>query len=258
MTKPPAKKPTRARKKPAAKDDAENKPKAKREPRGLRAGPPIRHSAVPTLSEKANVGGKHKKKDPKKLWKPKVGTSTHGDKYTQDLGDEICRRIEEGMTLRKVCEMEDMPERTVVIGWANKRPFFRNQLTRSRVECMISWADDIVEAADESVSDYKLTLDLDDPRVNRIEEDGKVTFTFSGDHLNRSKLKIETRRWLMERINSEQFGIRQYIDITQRFFESTDDEIIAELREVFNRSGIPIERLVEMLTKESEEKETRH
>ena len=41
----------------------------------------------------------------------------HPSSYTDTLAFEICRRIAEGESLRRVCTASDMPDKTTVLRW---------------------------------------------------------------------------------------------------------------------------------------------
>lgn len=52
--------------------------------------------------------------------------------YTPEIGDEVCRRIEEGATLRQVCEDEAMPPWETVRRWLRANEEFRAQYAHAR------------------------------------------------------------------------------------------------------------------------------
>lgn len=66
-----------------------------------------------------------------------------------------------------------------------------------------AWGDDMVQIADDATGDFY----IDHAR------DGTPVAKADGDHVNRAKLKIGTRQWLMARIHHERFGDRIQQDI---------------------------------------------
>lgn len=66
-----------------------------------------------------------------------------------------------------------------------------------------AWGDDMVQIADDATGDFYID-------VNRR---GDSVAKADGDNVNRAKLKIETRKWIMARIHHERFGDRIQQDI---------------------------------------------
>jgi hypothetical protein len=100
--------------------------------------------------------------------------------YSVELADAILTRIAAGETLSKICKEEDMPHRRTVLRWKDNDPEFEKLYRRARTEAMHALADEIVEIAD--------------------NEEGDV---------QRDKLKIDTRTFLMRRIEPSTYGDKQ-------------------------------------------------
>ncbi len=64
------------------------------------------------------------------------------------------------------------------------------------------------------------------------------SFTLDGTHIKRAELKIKTRQWLMERLNSEEFGLRQFLDVSQGWENASDAELIAGFRAAAEKAGL--------------------
>ncbi len=54
--------------------------------------------------------------------------------YTPELATAICERIAEGLSLRKICVADDMPDRTTVNRWLAADPEFAAKYARAREE----------------------------------------------------------------------------------------------------------------------------
>ena len=181
------------------------------------------------------------------------GHTGRADTFSIEKGDEVCRRIAMGRTLRKVCDDEDMPNYTTVWRWGNSHPAFRNQLMRARADSMFAWADDLIDISEDASAEYRLRIPLDDPRVERRENEDvngvpHAVFRLDNKHINRASLQIKTKQWLMERIASAEFGLKQYFDITQSYYDSSDQEIIEGIRVAAVKAGITAEEIVEWLS----------
>jgi hypothetical protein len=74
-----------------------------------------------------------------------------GDEYTEAIAVELCSRIAEGVSLRRVCLAEDMPHIRTVYKWFQSHPDFIQHYARAKEDSADSHADDILELADKVV-----------------------------------------------------------------------------------------------------------
>jgi hypothetical protein len=118
--------------------------------------------------------------------------------FTPALGDVICDRLAEGRTLRQVCRDSDIPvdERTVR-RWAMTpgHPFVE-QYELARLVGFLSMAEEMLEIADDSTNDW----------CNREGRRGVQVRALDYEHVERSKVRIETRKWLLSKALPKLFG----------------------------------------------------
>ena len=81
--------------------------------------------------------------------------------YRQEIADTICRRLAEGVSLRRICRDKDMPDRHTVIRWKNDNEAFRAQYARAREDQADTYAELGLEAA----------INADDPAKGRLAFD---------------------------------------------------------------------------------------
>ena len=113
--------------------------------------------------------------------------------YTPELAEEICARMAGGESLRKICEDEEMPNRATVRNWViDDREGFFSQYARARKTQALEWAEDILEIADDGVRD------------TYVDEDGNVRT--NTDVLGRSRLRVDTRKWLLSKVLPKVYG----------------------------------------------------
>jgi len=96
--------------------------------------------------------------------------------FTQDLADEICIRIAEGESLRKICDDAHMPTRVSVWRWLRDNPEFSSQYAHAREDQAEHYADEIIEIAD-------------------TDEDS-----------NRARVRIDARKWKASKMDRRRFG----------------------------------------------------
>ena len=111
--------------------------------------------------------------------------------YTRELSDEICHRMASGETLNTICRDEDMPCRQTVVNWSidDKDGFF-GRYTRAREALYGHWEDESVDIADDGTNDF----------VKRLNKRGEEELAYQKEHVDRSKLRVETRKWMLAKL----------------------------------------------------------
>jgi hypothetical protein len=127
--------------------------------------------------------------------------------YSPTVAEEICRRLIDGESLRKICEADDMPVKTTVLRWLIQHEEFQAQYTQARQLQAEGDLDDVVEIADDSSDDlgFKETTDKDGEGAKPI---------FLHDRVQRAKLRIETRLKRAEKMHPRKYGPQLKQEIT--------------------------------------------
>ena len=113
-------------------------------------------------------------------------------KYTQELADEICEGITLGNSIRTVCKPEHMPAISIFYKWIRTNEEFAKQYARACTERTEAMAEDILDIADDGTNDYMETAD--------------GTTEYNGDSIQRAKLRVDTRKWLMAKMKPKRYG----------------------------------------------------
>lgn len=119
--------------------------------------------------------------------------------YNQEIASKICAGLSDGLSLRTVCKADDMPCKTTVFNWINKYPEFLNQYTRAKQESADALTDEMLDIADNASNDWMAT---------NAGETEKEIFSLNGEHVQRSRLRIETRKWLASKLKPKKYGER--------------------------------------------------
>ena len=116
--------------------------------------------------------------------------------YSEALADKICARLESGESLNAICQDDDMPSESCVRRWASEDyKGFSAKYTRARELGYLRLADELLDIADDGRNDWML---------RRGEED--AGWTANGEHLQRSRLRVDTRKWLLSKMLPKVFG----------------------------------------------------
>lgn len=108
-------------------------------------------------------------------------------RFSQEVFDEICVRIAEGESLRKICKDEKMPSLVTVWKWLNNSEELTKQYARAREEQAELFVDEIQE-----ISDAKIPLG----------PDGKI----DNGAVNQARLRIDARKWVASKLKPKKFG----------------------------------------------------
>ncbi len=119
-------------------------------------------------------------------------------KYTKELADTICERLAMGESMRTIAKDEAMPALSSMFKWLRENKEFSEQYARAKQESADAMAEDILDIADNGSNDYM------------EREDG--TTTYNGDSVQRSRLRVDTRKWLMAKMKPKKYGDK--IDMT--------------------------------------------
>lgn len=121
--------------------------------------------------------------------------------YTPELALRICALMAEGNSLRSICRADGMPAESTVRLWAvEDRDGFSAQYARAREAQMEALGEDILEIADDAKGDVA------------VAEDG--TETVNQEHIQRSKLRVDARKWLMSKIAPKRYGDKITQEVT--------------------------------------------
>lgn len=116
--------------------------------------------------------------------------------YSTEIAEVICQRLSEGESLRQICRNEDMPGKSSVMRWLDEREDFREQYARAHLLQADHFADEILEIADDGSNDW----------IERETRSGNTIESADHEHINRSRLRVDARKWLMARMAPKKYG----------------------------------------------------
>jgi hypothetical protein len=93
------------------------------------------------------------------------------------MGNLICDKLTEGISLRKLCKSDKFPNASTVYVWLDRFPSFAEQYTRAREAATEDMLEDILEIAD-------------DPKVEVQDK----------------RVRIDTRKWIMGKLKPKKYG----------------------------------------------------
>ena len=114
-------------------------------------------------------------------------------KYNDELAGRILGRLANGESLRTICKDDDMPDRASVFTWVFTYPDFSARYDQARAIQTEVHVDEMMNIADDATND---TIETENgSRAN-------------SEWIARSKLRIETRRWIAEKLKPKKYGAK--------------------------------------------------
>lgn len=115
---------------------------------------------------------------------------------TPEIEAEIIERIANGEPMAAICRSEHMPEYRTVNDWMRADEAFSAGVARAREAGYDRIAVDCLEIADDARNDWMAARD---------DESG-AGYKLNGEHVQRSKLRIETRLKLLKCWDPKRYG----------------------------------------------------
>lgn len=115
--------------------------------------------------------------------------------YTQELANTICSRLAEGMSLRTVCNAEEMPDKSTVFRWLETNKEFRDQYARAKEESADALVEEILDIADDGSNDWM-----------EVHKGEQVSWIENGEALGRSRLRVDARKWVASKLKAKKYG----------------------------------------------------
>jgi hypothetical protein len=138
--------------------------------------------------------------------------------YCPNKAKLIIEQLSDGIPLRVICRQEGMPAWRTVYDWIAKDENLSAHIARARDLGYDAIAEECIDIADETSGDY-------------TEMDGRMVY--NAEHVQRSKLKIETRLKLLAKWNPKKYGERIHTEHSGsvNMTNMDDDELDRIIRE---------------------------
>jgi hypothetical protein len=141
----------------------------------------------------------------------KVGRPTL---YSEELAALICERVATStLGLARLCEIhQDLPVKSTINLWRYKYPEFSTQYAHAKLAQADLLAEEMLDIADDGSNDW----------MESFGEEGDTVYKLNGEHVQRSRLRIDTRKFLAAKLLPKQYG--QHAEE-----EKTDNKSVIEM-----------------------------
>ena len=124
------------------------------------------------------------------------------DLYNEEIAAKICEDIAtSSRSLRTICAQEGYPSVGTILKWLNTNESFLASYTRAKQEQADYLIEEMIDIADDGSNDLMTVVKGD---TSYEMENKEVT--------NRSKLRVETRKWIASKLKPKKYGDKLEID----------------------------------------------
>lgn len=148
--------------------------------------------------------------------------------YTREVFEAIIARVATGESVRSICKDEGMPTRDTFFVWLYRDPTLADQYAHAKAISAYADEDELNEISDDGTNDWM---------EKRNKEGEIIGYQLNGEAVQRSRLRVETRRWLMERRMPTRFG--QKVDVNHGV--QPDNPLCSLIAAVSGRAIKPVE-----------------
>jgi len=137
--------------------------------------------------------------------------------YDQKLADEICETIacsEKG--LRVLCkENPHWPHKSMIMKWRLTNDRFGEQYARAKQLQIEALVDDILDISD----------DVSNDTIIREGKNGEQYENPNSEWINRSRLRIDSRKWLAAKLAPKVYGERKEVSVEESLMTKIIDKL---------------------------------
>lgn len=142
--------------------------------------------------------------------------------FTTEIGQKLCRLIEEGNSLREICKMEGMPPAGMIFRWLAHFPEFEKEYMKARIAQSHHIFEEILEIADNATNDY----------MEKMNRAGGTFLAPNTELILRSKLRVEARLKIIALLNPKVYSESKKLEVSGNVTHTalTDAQLDARLK----------------------------
>lgn len=89
-----------------------------------------------------------------------------------------------------------MPAMDTVFRWLREKPEFSEQYVKAKQESADALVEEMMDIADDGSNDWMV----------RHGKDGEESWQLNGEHVQRSRLRLDTRKWIASKLKPKKYG----------------------------------------------------
>lgn len=118
--------------------------------------------------------------------------------YTEEMADKICALLVQGMSCNKISQLDGFPAKSVIYWWLSQHQTFLDKYTQALEIRSLTFLDEMADIADDGSNDY----------YEKKGKNGETFMAFDSEHVQRSRLRVDTRIKLLEKLQPRKYGAK--------------------------------------------------
>lgn len=116
--------------------------------------------------------------------------------FNWEMADKILELMADGESVRSIARRDDMPAAATIFKWLRDNDKFAEQYARACEMRADAHFEEMFEIADDATNDW----------MERNAGDDKPGWAINGEHIQRSRLRVDTRKWALSKMNPKKYG----------------------------------------------------
>ena len=138
----------------------------------------------------------------------------YSEEQRQQIFDDICELIISGKSLRFALNEVSLPAKTFFV-WLRDNEVLSKQYARATTERAELMFEDMFDIADDGSNDW----------MEKKNENGDIVgWSINGEHIQWSRVRIDTRKWALSKMMPKKYGDMIKIDYNQ-----IDDYVVKDV-----------------------------
>jgi len=142
--------------------------------------------------------------------------------FNEAIRSEICERLANGETIRQICKDAHMPAPSSVYLELVRNQSFSEQYAKARDIQISRWEEELLEIADNGLNDWQ----------EKELESGRISEVPDSEHISRSRLRVDTRKWIMSKRLPKKYGDKVLNEHTGEDGEKIKSELTVIIEKV--------------------------
>lgn len=127
--------------------------------------------------------------------------------HREDAAEVILAGVAQGKSLREICDADELlPAPKTFYAWLKEDAELRNKYAHAKELMAEKMAEELLEIADDGRNDWMT-----------IQRGGEEVEVENHEVVNRSRLRIDTRKWLMSKLLPKKYGDKQEVSVQGNF-----------------------------------------
>ncbi|HZJ96203.1 MAG TPA: hypothetical protein VFD12_00050 [Oligella sp.] len=106
-------------------------------------------------------------------------------------------------SIASICKREGMPDKSTFFRWLYRIPELRDKYMQAKELSALVDEDLMLSIADDGTNDY----------VEKARLNGEMNVVFDSEHVQRSRLRVDTRKWILERKQPKYYGSKTDVNL---------------------------------------------